>query len=350
MEYDLLCFIGRCQPFHKGHQRVIDLALQRSKKVLILLGSAGKARTIRNPFTFEERAELITKHYGIRSQDIIIQPLYDKMYNDAAWIKQVQGVVTETALEIVNNGGFRLHGTRDMKIGLIGASKDKSSYYLKLFPQWESVDVKIKTVVDATYIRDNYFAGTYDPWLWRFDILPESSINFLKQFAETEDYAQLTRELQHVTDYKKAWEQAPYPVKHVTVDAVVEQSGHVLLVKRRSEPGKGLWALAGGHLNVDETLIDGAIRELQEETKIKVPEPVLRGSIVNQRTFDNPYRSTLGRVITHAVHIKLRDEVTLPKVKGSDDAVSAKWIPINELREDMLFDDHFFIIQSFLGV
>ncbi len=63
----------------------------------------------------------------------------------------------------------------------------------------------------------------------------------------------MQRELEHVKAYKKAWEAAPYPVKHVTVDAVVEQSGHVLVVKRRAEPGKGLLALIkddGGFLTV----------------------------------------------------------------------------------------------------
>ena len=65
----------------------------------------------------------------------------------------------------------------------------------------------------------------------------------------------------------------------MTVDAVVVQSGHILLVKRGDMPGKGLWALPGGFLNQEETMLDGAIRELKEETKIKVPVPVLKGSI-----------------------------------------------------------------------
>jgi len=52
-EFDLLVFVGRFQPFHKEHKRVIDIALEKSRHVLILVGSAGKARTIRNPFTYD---------------------------------------------------------------------------------------------------------------------------------------------------------------------------------------------------------------------------------------------------------------------------------------------------------
>jgi bifunctional NMN adenylyltransferase/nudix hydrolase len=180
--------------------------------------------------------------------------------------------------------------------------------------------------------------------------IPESVNNFLLKFSLTDAFTQLKSELQFVRDYKKQWEVSPYPVKHATVDSVVEQSGHILLVKRKAEPGKGLWALPGGHLNEFEKQLDGAIRELREETKIKVPEAVLRGSIRDHETFDDPYRSTLGRVITKAYHFKLADDVTLPKVKGADDAEKAKWVPISELREEDFFDDHYFIIQYFLGL
>ena len=62
-EFDLLVFVGRFQPFHNEHKRVIDIALQKSKNVLILVGSAGKARTIRNPFTFDERKKMIVNSY-----------------------------------------------------------------------------------------------------------------------------------------------------------------------------------------------------------------------------------------------------------------------------------------------
>ena len=347
-EFDLLVFVGRFQPFHNEHKRIIDIALQKSKNVLVLVGSAGKARTIRNPFTFEERGDMIRGSFDTSDQlNLIIKPLYDKTYNDAAWIKQVQTVVLDIALNVANNGNsFHASGYNDIKVGLIGASKDNTSYYLKMFPQYKSVNVEIEADVHATAIRENYLTNG---WVQYKDI-PESVNNFLLEFSLTDAFTQLKSELQFVRDYKKQWEVSPYPVKHATVDSVVEQSGHILLVKRKAEPGKGLWALPGGHLNEFEKQLDGAIRELREETKIKVPEAVLRGSIRDHETFDDPYRSTLGRVITKAYHFKLADDVTLPKVKGADDAEKAKWVPINELREEDFFDDHYFIIQYFLGL
>jgi len=356
-EFDLLVFVGRFQPLHNEHKRVIDIALEKSRHVLILVGSAGKARTIRNPFTFEERRDMIIESYaddwdaidpeGKTERQLIIRPLYDKTYNDAAWVKQVQELVKDTTLDVMNPSGFMASGYNDAKVGLIGASKDGSSYYLKLFPQWKSVNVEIEADVHATSIRDNFYE---DEIVYSNAPLNGNVINFMNEFTLTDECEALRREHWFVKNYKKQWEVAPYPVKHATVDVCLEQSGHVLLVKRRAEPGKGLWALPGGHLNEFETQLDGAIRELREETKIKVPEAVLRGSIVANRTFDDPYRSTIGRVITQAYHIKLPDAVELPRVKGADDAEKAKWVPISELRENQMFDDHYFLVCHFLSL
>jgi len=347
-EFDLLVFVGRFQPFHLEHKRIIDIALEKSKNVLVLVGSSGKARTIRNPFTFEERKEMISGAFGEAwASQLFIKPLRDKTYNDAAWIKQVQDVVLETALYVANDGNsFQANGYKDIKVGLIGASKDNTSYYLKMFPQFRSVNVRIQADLHATDIRERWLSGEFV----HNDAIPESVLQFIMNFYNNDAYKQLQNELKFVREYKKQWEVSPYPVKHATVDAVVEQSGHILLVKRRSAPGKGLWAIPGGHLNEFERQVDGAIRELKEETKIKIPEAVLRGSIVAQNTFDDPYRSTLGRVITQAYHFKLADAVELPKIKGSDDAEKAVWVPINEIREDQMFDDHYAIVTYFLGL
>jgi bifunctional NMN adenylyltransferase/nudix hydrolase len=346
-QFDLLVFCGRMQPPHNEHIRIINKALEISHNVLVLLGSSGKARTIRNPFTLEERKGMIESSIGI-SNNVLIKPLYDKTYNDSAWVNQVQNIVKETALDIANKGGFRVNGTSDIKIGLIGASKDNTSYYLKLFPQWESYPMEVERDNNSTTIRDLYFSKEYFGVNNQLKWLPVNVDIFLQDFQNTKEYKSLKDEYDHVKLYKKQWEVSPYPVKHLTVDTVVEQSGHILLIKRKASPGKGLWALPGGHLELNETLLEGAIRELKEETGIKVPSPVLIGSIVNSNIFDDPHRSTIGRVVTQAYHIKLKDDVILSKIKGMDDASKAKWLPLTELKEADMYDDHYAIVQYFM--
>ena len=141
-----------------------------------------------------------------------------------------------------------------------------------------------------------------------------------------------------------------YPPIFSTADAIVICSGHVLMIKRRAEPGRGLWALPGGYVNAqtDKTVEAAMLRELREETMIKVPAPVLKGSIVRSKVFDAIDRSPRGRIITHAFHIELPDG-ELPKVKGNDDALRAKWIPIAEVRSEEVFEDHFEILSWAIG-
>ena len=92
------------------------------------------------------------------------------------------------------------------------------------------------------------------------------------------------------------------------------------------------------------------IRELREETRIKVPAPVLAGSIIKQQVFDDPYRSARGRTITHAFLIELKpDAQGLPKVKGGDDAQHALWVALGDLNPERLFEDHFQIIKTLIG-
>lgn len=334
--YHTLVLIGRFQPLHDAHLEIIKRCTALTDQLVIIVGSSKQPRTYKNPFTFEERAQMITNAARNLSLQIHIEPNIDTMYNDQAWAVRVQGIQSK----------YRCLGLKD---GIIGHKKDESSFYLDMFPQWEFVNVEQIEPLGATDIRDLYFRRDVN---MRFiqGVVPETTFEFLSNFKDTPEYEQIIREREFIENYKKQYASLPYPPIFVTADAVVIQSGHVLMIKRRSEPGKGLWALPGGFVNAntDKSVEDAAIRELREETGIKVPAPVLRGSIVRSRVFDAVNRSARGRTITHAYHIQLPDG-DLPKVKGSDDAEKARWVPISDVRSEECFEDHYEIIQHFLG-
>jgi bifunctional NMN adenylyltransferase/nudix hydrolase len=267
---------------------------------------------------------------------IYVEPNFDTIYNDQAWAVRIQGIVSK----------YAVLGTRT---GIIGHKKDDSSFYLDMFPQWGYENVELIEFLSAVDIRDLYFKRDVN---YKFikGVLPETTYDFLLDFAHTPEYEQIIREREFVANYKKQYASLPYPPIFSTADSVVICSGHVLMIKRRAEPGKGLWALPGGYVNAntDKSVEDAAIRELREETMIKVPAPVLRGSIVRGKVFDAIDRSPRGRIITHAFYIQLPDG-ELPKVKGGDDAEKARWVPIAEVRSEECFEDHFEIISHFVG-
>ncbi|MBN6741873.1 NUDIX domain-containing protein, partial [Acidithiobacillus sp. MC6.1] len=161
----------------------------------------------------------------------------------------------------------------------------------------------------------------------------------------------LVDEYAFLKNYHQQFASYPYPPVFVTVDAVVIHSGHILLVERKAEPGKGLLALPGGFLDQRERIEDGMLRELKEETNIKVPVPVLRGSIRASRVFDTPERSQRGRTITHAFHIEFPSG-ELPRIKGGDDAVKAIWLPLSAFYalDGAMYEDHWHIAAGFIGL
>lgn len=333
-EYDAIVYIGRFQPFHNAHLEILNRADKLADKTIIVIGSSNQPRTYKNPFSDIERVKMIEA--GTKRENPIIT-VRDSMYNNQAWAIRVQ------------QGVAKKLGKKDYKIGIIGHEKDESSFYLKMFPQWEHIDVDLIETLHATEIRSLYFRKGANLNYIK-SVVPNSIFGFLQEFKRTEEYNQIVREREFIDNYKKQYANVPYPPVFVASDAVVIQSGHILMIKRRAEPGKGLWALPGGFFDAinDKSMQDGMIRELKEETGIKVPIPVLVGNIKENRVFDAINRSARGRTITNAFKILLPDG-ELPKVKGMDDAEKAKWIPISELDSSMCFEDHFEIIQYFVG-
>ena len=334
-KYDNCVVIMRAQPLHNAHLELINRAAELAHNVIILLGSSKQPRTFKNPFTFSERCGMILRSINIDSEvQVCIKPLIDVPYNDQIWATNVQSIVAEC--------------TQGKSICLLGHNKGPETYYLKLFPQWTLEDFdNVQNQLNATDIRELYFKNPYNKDYIK-GVVPEQTLQFLNEFYKTDEYTTILDEKEFISKYKQQFAGLAYPPVFVTVDCCVIQSGHVLMIERRSNPGKGTVAMPGGFLNQNELIIDGAIRELKEETKIKVPVPVLKGNIKKTQVFDKPDRSFRGRTITHAFYIELPDG-PLEKVKGSDDAKYAFWIPISELNPENCFEDHWHIIQTLIG-
>ncbi len=346
---DFGVFIGRFQPLHIGHEHVIRQALEQVSRVIVLVGSANVAPNPRNPFTFEQRAAMLRSAFGpeIAEERLVVEPLNDHLYSDTAWVTEVQRRVNAIVVEAGNGHGFRNLGSKDFRVALAGYGKDASSYYLKLFPEWDNVKIdSLFGTFSSTDVRGRYFQ--------RIPEVPASILSagvaaWLEEFKLSESFRTLLQEAEYLVEYPKQWGSGPF----VTADAVVVQSGHILLIERGRLPGKGLLALPGGFVDPHERIRDAAIRELREETAIsdgkgQIPPAMLASFVEDHRTrvFDAPNRSLRGRVITHAFLFRLPERRKLFRVKGSDDAAHAQWYRLGDLSPEMFFEDHWSIIEE----
>lgn len=341
-------FIGRLQPIHNAHLAAIKMALTKVERLVIVLGSDCSAKTVKNPWTSFERSKMIFDALSDQEADRVrIVFAKDYTYNDDLWVVQVQHLLSEVKFD------DQIIDVNDHDVTLFGHKKDQSTYYLDKFPQWDffetgdlSKEVKMNELhIDATKVRDCYFRKDLTTLK---HIVSQNVLDTLREEMKTEEYQRLYDEYHHVQKYKQLWETAPYKPIFVTTDAIVQKSGHILVVRRKGHPGKGLIALPGGFIDQENSIKDNCIRELKEETKISIPKDELKKRIKKQKVFDHPNRSLRGRTITHAFLIDLGDG-PLPKVKGSDDADKAWWMSLRDVmrQEEAFFEDHFHIINYF---
>lgn len=99
-------FIGRFQPFHKGHLATVKFALDRVNRLVIVVGSAQKSHEQRNPFTAGERIMMIKEaldaEKDIDPRRILIVPVPDVDVH-SLWTRQVDMMVPEYQVVIAND-------------------------------------------------------------------------------------------------------------------------------------------------------------------------------------------------------------------------------------------------------
>lgn len=348
--------IGRFQPvMHTGHVNMVREALDVAEVVYIVIGSANKFPDVKNPIPVLKREYMVRsvlqeEFTQVERNRIRIVNVNDYKYNDEKWKTEVRFAVQER---------------KGDKITMVGFDKDEDSYWLHQFG-WVHTPVEPFMVdflgnnvpMSSTFIRDAWLRNQHYPLK---TALPAASNDFLHLYtwhadgAQHSEYTRLHEERLMWDKELKKFEKYPYPeaLNCCTADAVVLCNNHVLLIERKFHPGKGAMALPGGHKEAHETFRYCALRELEEEVKLKVAPKVIRGSIRGEQLFDDPKRSPVFSKPTVAQYIVLEpnNDGSLPKVKADSDAKRAVWVPLHELKRDpILFDDHFDIITHFIGL
>lgn len=201
MRYDYLIFIGRFQPFHNGHKYIVNEGLKISDKIIILCGSANQKRSVKNPWSYSETKEYITRSFDEASLKKIHVERLNDYADDAVWVVRVEEIVDKivayddlcTESEPCSNPKIKFVATHN--IGLIGHKKDQTSYYIALFPKWQQVIVDNFKGINATDIRNALFKDEDEQSITKAieNLVPKKVLLFLINFLKTESYLQLKK-------------------------------------------------------------------------------------------------------------------------------------------------------------
>jgi ADP-ribose pyrophosphatase YjhB (NUDIX family) len=108
---------------------------------------------------------------------------------------------------------------------------------------------------------------------------------------------------------------------------LITEGDRILVVKRENDPGKGLWSIPGGLLEVGETIREGVKRELREETGLDV-EVVELLDVIDNITCDEA-----GRVCFHYVLIDFLCRVTRGELTPDTDVKEVQWVRVDDLEK-----------------
>ena len=145
-------FVGRFQPFHKGHLSVIKKALEVEERLVIVIGSAEQNHELANPFTAGERFQMIEADLdaeGVERDRYVIIPVRN-VDNFILWTTHVDQYIPPVYKVYTGSAIVReLHQT---------------------YGKYEIADVDMLKGITATLIRDKMLGGDSS---WTDDVHPE---------------------------------------------------------------------------------------------------------------------------------------------------------------------------------
>lgn len=109
------------------------------------------------------------------------------------------------------------------------------------------------------------------------------------------------------------------------VEALVFRGDSVLLIRRLGEPHRGRWSPPGGAVNLGETARHALVREVREETGLRV-EP---REVIDVIDVIVPGR---GRPAYHYVLAVFRARPVAGRLRAQSDAGEARWVPVRDLK------------------
>ncbi len=124
------------------------------------------------------------------------------------------------------------------------------------------------------------------------------------------------------------------------------KAASVLLVRRGKAPNAGSWSLPGGRQELGETAVDGARRELLEETGVTAGPLILAANV------DSIHRDAAGAILFHYTILDFAGQWLAGEPVAGDDVTDAVWAPLDTLAPYELWSEAHRVItaaQTVLG-
>ena len=371
-------YIGRFQPFHKGHKAIVDLTVKMMKPgdtFTIIIGSADQQETERNPLSASQRKEMLSTE--LEGYPVTILTINDSPYNYDLWIERLcakmLGFKSATHEDFLEKQEDFIKGFSNICIvGMENVEEyiDRITKYYTYAPTehfnlginshvFSELDTQAS--VHGSSIRTLACSEDRDH-LENFysvikDLVDEKVLAYLKTvnfplivynaYIKGMDYAKLTG-----CKYNSCF----MTVDNIVFDKFLDQ---VLLIKRKDN---GKLAIPGGFAEPYMNMKDNALRELEEETSITakmLKDAFVKIDELEPTLIDAPYRdprSSHKCNFVSAVYVWQSKVDALknfiPYVKAGDDAVDTVWLSKEEC-EDLpawrFHADHKKIICKLLG-
>lgn len=323
--------IGRFQPFHTGHLKLIKKALKDCEKVLVLIGSCTKSPDYKNPLASATRRDMVLEvTHKLAGNDLYLLPIKDFPL-DHEWVSEVIGYVNSFE--------------EDPTLVTIYTSERDAEFYRTNFIYNLDVTLRDDVVVTGTDIRKEM----YEDRTVSKDV-PLKLRKGLREFMETAEFKRLKDEYFYCRTRKAEAELAHKfnnPIEPVC-HALVIHRGNALLVRRNGIRGKGQLAMPGGFLQSNETTREAAIRELREETGIDLTQ--MRAQVLSSAVEENLNGlsvRTLGINYCFVIHEEEEVEVEI----DPNEVQEVLWIPVGDVAADTLplFYNHLTAIRRLLS-
>lgn len=352
-------YIGRFQPFHKGHKAIVDLTVKMMKPgdtFTIIIGSADQQETERNPLSASQRKEMLS--IELEGYPVTISTINDSPYNYDLWIEhlcaKMLGFKSATHDDFLEKQEDFIKGFSNICIvGMENVEEyiDRITKYYTYAPT-EHFDLGIsshifseletQTSVHGSSIRtlvcsedrghlENFYSDIKD-------FVSEKVLAYLKTVNfPLIVYNAYVNGINYAASTGCKYNSCFMTVDNIVFDKFLDQ---VLLIKRKDN---GKLAIPGGFAEPDMNMKDNALRELEEETSITakmLKDAFVKIDELEPTLIDAPYRdprSSHKCNFVSAVYVWQSKVDALknfiPYVKAGDDAVDAVWLSKEECED-----------------